>query len=111
MTPVAAWCWFRCIHCWRLEPEDIGLEWDETKMPYMDDPEYIVERSIEEHKRSVSGYLGRQGVDPIKAREALKPSHVAISLMGGTHTIREGWRTNKGVSQEGDYHVPGDQWR
>ncbi|MEM4095600.1 MAG: 4-demethylwyosine synthase TYW1, partial [Metallosphaera sp.] len=82
MTPVSMWCWFRCIHCWRLEPEDVGLEWDETKMPYMDDPEYIVERSIEEHKRSVSGYLGRTGVSKDKALEAMKPSHVAISLTG-----------------------------
>ncbi|MCH1771351.1 MULTISPECIES: 4-demethylwyosine synthase TYW1 [Metallosphaera] len=82
MTPVSMWCWFRCIHCWRLEPEDVGLDWDETKMPYMDDPEYIVERSIEEHRRSVSGYLGREGVENSKALEAMKPSHVAISLTG-----------------------------
>ncbi|MBP1357946.1 MAG: 4-demethylwyosine synthase TYW1 [Sulfolobus sp.] len=82
MTPSAAWCWFRCIHCWRLEPEDIGLEWDETKIPFMDDPEYIVERSIEEHKKALSGYLGREGVDPKKVKEALQPRHVAISLTG-----------------------------
>ncbi|BDC19925.1 4-demethylwyosine synthase TYW1 [Acidianus sp. HS-5] len=82
MTPTAAWCWFRCIHCWRLEPEDIGLEWDETKLPITDDPEYIAEKSIEEHKKAVSGYLGRQGVDPNIAKEAMKPAHVAISLTG-----------------------------
>lgn len=82
MTPSAAWCWFRCIHCWRLEPEDIGLEWDETKIPFMDDPEYIVERSIEEHKKALSGYFGREGVDPKKVKEALQPRHVAISLTG-----------------------------
>jgi tRNA wybutosine-synthesizing protein 1 len=82
MTPVAAWCWFRCIHCWRLEPEDIGLEWDETKMPVSDDPEYIAERSIEEHVKAVSGYYGREGVDKELVKAASRPAHVAISLTG-----------------------------
>lgn len=82
MSPTAAWCWFRCIHCWRLEPEDIGIEWDETKMPVQDDPDIIAEKSIEEHKRAVSGYFGREGVDKEKVREAMTPRHVAISLTG-----------------------------
>jgi tRNA wybutosine-synthesizing protein 1 len=82
MSPSAAWCWFRCIHCWRLEPEDIGLDWDETKIPYEDEPEIIVEQSIEEHKRAVSGYFGREGVSKEKVVEAINPKHVAISLTG-----------------------------
>ncbi|BAB66323.1 4-demethylwyosine synthase TYW1 [Sulfurisphaera tokodaii] len=82
MSPTAAWCWFRCIHCWRLEPEDIGIEWDETKLPVEDDPDIIVEKSIEEHKRAVSGYFGREGVDKNKVKEAITPKHVAISLTG-----------------------------
>jgi len=82
MSPSAAWCWFRCIHCWRLEPEDIGLDWDETKIPYEDEPEIIVEQSIEEHKRAVSGYFGREGVSKGKVVEAMNPKHVAISLTG-----------------------------
>ncbi|WP_278464827.1 4-demethylwyosine synthase TYW1 [Saccharolobus islandicus] len=82
MTPTAAWCWFRCVHCWRLEPEDVGLEWDDTKMPAYDDPEYIVERSIEEHKKAVSGYLGRNDVNIQKVKDAMRPAHVAISLTG-----------------------------
>jgi len=82
MSPSAAWCWFRCVHCWRLEPEDIGLEWDETKIPIEDDPEIIAEKSIEEHMRAVSGYFGREGVPKEKAKEATMPKHVAISLTG-----------------------------
>ncbi|QIW24194.1 4-demethylwyosine synthase TYW1 [Sulfolobus sp. S-194] len=82
MTPTAAWCWFRCVHCWRLEPEDIGIEWDETKLPVEDDPDIIAEKSIEEHKRAVSGYFGREGVDKNKVKEAITPKHVAISLTG-----------------------------
>ena len=82
MTPTSSWCWFRCVHCWRLEPEDIGAEWDETKLPEYDDPEMIAEKSIEEHRRAVSGYFGRNGVAPEKVREAMAPKHVAISLTG-----------------------------
>jgi len=82
MTPTSSWCWFRCIHCWRLEPEDVGIEWDETKLPEYDDPEMIAEKSIEEHRRAVSGYLGRNDVDLNKVKEAMEPKHVAISLTG-----------------------------
>ena len=82
MTPTSSWCWFRCVHCWRLEPEDIGAEWDETKLPEYDDPEMIAEKSIEEHRRAVSGYFGRNGVSSEKVREAMNPKHVAISLTG-----------------------------
>jgi len=82
MTPTSSWCWFRCIHCWRLEPEDVGIEWDETRLPAFDDPEMIAEKSIEEHRRAVSGYFGRQGVDVNKVKEAMEPKHVAISLTG-----------------------------
>jgi|BEDMetMinimDraft_2_1075160.scaffolds.fasta_scaffold05246_2 tRNA wybutosine-synthesizing protein 1 len=82
MTTSSLWCWFRCVHCWRLEPEDVGIEWDETKLPMMDDPEFIAEKSIEEHKRSLSGYFGRNGVDREKLNDAVAPKHVAISLTG-----------------------------
>jgi tRNA wybutosine-synthesizing protein 1 len=48
----------------------------------MDDPEFIAEKSIEEHKRSLSGYFGRNGVDREKLNDAVAPKHVAISLTG-----------------------------
>jgi tRNA wybutosine-synthesizing protein 1 len=51
-------------------------------MPIMEDPEYIAEKSIEEHKRAVSGYFGREGSDIEKVKQALEPKHVAISLTG-----------------------------
>ncbi|BCU68490.1 4-demethylwyosine synthase TYW1 [Sulfolobales archaeon HS-7] len=82
MSPSALWCWFRCEHCWRLEPEDVGLDWDETKIPTEDDPELIAEKSIEEHIRSVSGYYGMKGVNKEKVKEAEDVKHVAISLTG-----------------------------
>jgi len=82
MTPATIWCWNRCLHCWRIQPEDIGMHWDETRLPVVDDPEVIVEESIKVFKQIVSGFKGNPRVDPEKFKEALEPKHVAISLTG-----------------------------
>ncbi|MCE4623301.1 MAG: 4-demethylwyosine synthase TYW1 [Caldisphaeraceae archaeon] len=76
------WCWNACIHCWRLRPQDVGLEWDETRLPFNDDPKFIVDNAIKEYRRLMSGYKGRPGVDLKKYEEAMNPKHVAISLTG-----------------------------
>ena len=84
MTPAALWCWNACLHCWRLRPTDT-LKFDETKLPWVDDPELIVEGSIEAHRESVMGYLGHPRLDDRMRRrieEAMKPRHAAISLTG-----------------------------
>ncbi len=82
MTPAAIWCWNRCLHCWRVQPEDIGMHWDETRLPVIDDPEILVEESIRVQREIISGYKGNPNVDPEMYREALEPRHVAISLTG-----------------------------
>lgn len=82
MSPLAAWCWLRCMHCWRLQPEDIGMHWDETRPPVIDDPEVIVEESIRVQRQIISGYKGNPRVDPAMFEEAMNPKHVAISLTG-----------------------------
>ena len=82
MTPVVAWCWNRCLHCWRIQPEDIGMHWDDTKPPVIDDPEVIVEDSIKTYKQIVAGYKGNPRADQNMVAEALKPKHAAISLAG-----------------------------
>jgi len=76
------WCWNACLHCWRLRPQDVGIQWNETKMPFADDPRSIVEGAIREYRRIISGYKGRPGVDPKMYQEAMNPKHVAISLTG-----------------------------
>jgi len=76
------WCWNACMHCWRLRPQDVGLEWNETNMPYNDDPKFIVENAIKEYRRIMSGYKGRKGTDLKMYQEAMNPKHVAISLTG-----------------------------
>ncbi|MEZ0393854.1 MAG: 4-demethylwyosine synthase TYW1 [Desulfurococcaceae archaeon] len=82
MTPVAAWCWNRCLHCWRVQPEDIGLHWDETRVPIVDDPEVLVEESIRAHRELMAGFKGNPKADQKLVEEALQPRHAAISLTG-----------------------------
>ena len=82
MSPTAFWCWNACLHCWRLRPQDVGIEWDETRMPVADDPKLIVDGIIKEYRRIVSGYKGHPRVDPKLLEEAMNPKHVAISLTG-----------------------------
>ena len=81
MSPAALWCWNACLHCWRLRPTDT-MNWDDTKLPWVDDPDLIVEGSIEAHRESVVGYLGHPRADKKMVEEAMNPVHVAISLTG-----------------------------
>jgi tRNA wybutosine-synthesizing protein 1 len=82
MTPVVVWCWNRCLHCWRVEPEDIGMHWDDTRPPVVDDPEVIVEESIRAHRQIVAGFKGNPRADQKMVEEAMNPKHAAISLAG-----------------------------
>lgn len=82
MSPAALWCWNACIHCWRLRPQDVGVEWDETRLPAVDEPEIIVEGVLREQKRILSGYKGHSRVNRKLLEEAMDPKHIAISLVG-----------------------------
>jgi len=81
MSPTALWCWNACLHCWRLRPTDTA-KWDETKIPWVDDPELIAEGSIEAQREIILGYKAHPKVDGKMFEEALNPKHVAISLTG-----------------------------
>ncbi|MEM4519559.1 MAG: 4-demethylwyosine synthase TYW1 [Sulfolobales archaeon] len=81
MSPAVLWCWNSCLHCWRMRPQDMGSLGDDlTRLPYVDDPEFIAELAILEHKRTVSGYRNRTSKKMFA--EATDPKHVAISLTG-----------------------------
>ena len=82
MTPTVVYCTMRCLFCWRIQSGDASLEWNEMAPPRWDEPELIIEGSIREKLRLVSGYKGNQKVDPLKVNEAMAPKHVAISLTG-----------------------------
>jgi tRNA wybutosine-synthesizing protein 1 len=77
MTPVVR-CNERCIFCWRDHAghtyELDGVAWD--------DPDAVVEASIDLQKKLLSGYGGNDQVPQAVFEEAMEPRHVAISLDG-----------------------------
>ncbi|UCH57380.1 MAG: 4-demethylwyosine synthase TYW1 [Candidatus Bathyarchaeota archaeon] len=84
MTPSLGRCTQSCLFCWRATPENIGVQWEQTKFPKSEaeDPEAIVERCIQAHRKAVSGFGGNPNVQETMLEEAGKPLHAAISLEG-----------------------------
>ncbi len=81
-TP-AIGCNLACTFCWRIIPEEIGINWNELNaLGNWDDPDTIVEGLIREHRRIVSGYKGNEKADAARWKEANYPAHVALSLTG-----------------------------
>jgi tRNA wybutosine-synthesizing protein 1 len=77
MSPAIDSCNLHCRFCWRNQ----GWENDET-MPEYDDPETLLDRSIEAQQRALSGFKGEDGVPEARWAEARQPRHIAISLTG-----------------------------
>jgi len=82
MTPVLFYCTQQCLFCWRAQSGDLGIVWNEMKLPKWDPPEEIVEGSIKAQHEILSGYKGNPKTDQQKLQEALTPKHAAISLTG-----------------------------
>jgi len=82
MTPAVLYCTMRCRFCWRAQSGDLGLKWEETHLPKLDDPEEIVEGCIQAQLKILSGYKGNPKTNRDKYSEALTPRHAAISLTG-----------------------------
>lgn len=83
MTPAVHYCNMHCSFCWRVHSGDKpSLRWKETPSAVWDEPEQIMEGSIQAHLRILSGYKGNPRTDKWKMREALRPGHVAVSLTG-----------------------------
>jgi tRNA wybutosine-synthesizing protein 1 len=77
MTPVVR-CNERCVFCWRDHTghayELDGVEWD--------DPEAVVDASLDLQRKILSGFGGNDDVPRERFEEAMEPRHVAISLDG-----------------------------
>lgn len=86
MTPCAIFCTNRCIPCWRLEPGDLGIDWDQMAIlkGSIDDPKEIVDGCIEAQRRILTGFNPAHHplVSEKRWKEALEPKHAAISLAG-----------------------------
>ncbi len=76
MTPAVNNCTQNCLFCWRFQG------FSEVYMKEVDDPEFIVEESIRQQRRLITGYKGDPRVEKWKWEEAMEPRHVAISLTG-----------------------------
>jgi tRNA wybutosine-synthesizing protein 1 len=77
MSPAIDSCNLHCRFCWRNQ----GWENDETMVEY-DDPEALLDRSVEAQRRILSGFKGDPDVRLERWDEAQTPRHIAISLTG-----------------------------
>jgi len=75
MTPTLH-CNHLCLHCWRPVDQPIAppADWME--------PDDLLDRILMEQGRLLSGYGGSDVVDRARLEEAIRPAHVALSLMG-----------------------------
>ena len=76
MTPTINQCTHNCLFCWRNQsfPED-GFE-------KIDDPKFILEHSIKQQRRLITGFKGDDRCDLKKWEEANNPNMLACSLTG-----------------------------
>ena len=68
----------KCVFCWRHGSNPIGKEWRWLT----DDPAYLVNEAMEQHRRMIAAMKGVPGVLPDRLADALKPRHCALSLVG-----------------------------
>ncbi len=76
MTPTINHCTHLCLFCWRHQG------FNETELKKYDDPSFILEKSIEEQRRLITGFKGDERCDQKKWEEANNPNMVACSLSG-----------------------------
>jgi len=78
-SPAGMMCHMKCIFCWRPMEFMKKIYMDPGEV---DDPKSLMEGIIKERRRLLSGYPGTPRVDKEKLKEALEPTHYAISLSG-----------------------------
>lgn len=76
MSPNVDYCNQQCLFCWRYQDYQKRDDID------FDDPEEIVEKSIEAQRKLVTGFKGDDRCDIDMWEEARNPNQVAISLAG-----------------------------
>ncbi len=71
-------CANRCLFCWRGYKAPVSKEWKWQ----IDEPEFILEESLEEQKKLLSGFKGFKDVKINLWNESNTVKHVALSLNG-----------------------------
>ncbi|TFG08835.1 4-demethylwyosine synthase TYW1 [Candidatus Thorarchaeota archaeon] len=86
MTPTVDKCTQQCEFCWRVTPDDLGVEWNQVDVDAEEvlSPEELLEETLMANLRSLGGYNPEAGADVPEKRylEARDPKHIAISLAG-----------------------------
>jgi len=80
-TPVPV-CSEACLFCWRVQPADLGETWDELAWSEFDDPAKLIDSTIREHKKILTGYWSNHKVNMMMLKEAMNPNHITASLVG-----------------------------
>ena len=76
MTPAINQCTHMCLFCWRHQGFTEKEIWE------MDEPKYILDKSIEAQRRLITGFKGDARCNQTKWKEANEPNMVACSLSG-----------------------------
>jgi len=76
MTPSVNQCNHMCLFCWRHQG------FTEKDFKVIDDPGFILDESIEMHKKLITGFKGDERCDQKKWMEANHPNMLACSLSG-----------------------------
>jgi len=75
-------CSEACTFCWRIQPGDLGLKWNELQWSEFDDPITLIDACVREHKRILTGYHSNRKVSREMLKEAMNPTHITASLVG-----------------------------
>jgi len=76
MTPTINQCTQMCLFCWRFQT------FTEKNLKDVDDPEFILNNTIEAQKKLITGFKGDSRCDQKKWEEANSPNMLACSLSG-----------------------------
>jgi len=76
MTPSINQCNHMCLFCWRFQ------DFNEKEIQNPDEPEFILEKSIEAQRKLITGFKGDDRCDLKKWEEANNPNMLACSLSG-----------------------------
>jgi len=76
MTPSVNKCNHMCLFCWRHQG------FTEKDFKIIDDPAFILDKSIEMQKKLITGFKGDKRCDQKKWKEANHPNMLACSLSG-----------------------------
>ena len=71
-------CGNRCVFCWRGYKAPVSKKWEWKT----DEPEFIINKSIEEHNDLLAGYKGNYKTNQTFFKESKDVKHVALSLTG-----------------------------